>query len=75
MTKVLVTAELAKLCASVEKTIRDAVQSPRTCLTCDLFDEEREVCMHPQQANLRPPARIIAYGCIHHIDTDSDIPF
>lgn len=75
MTKVLAAAELAKLCASVEKTIRESVQAPRNCLTCDLFDEAREVCLHPQQANLRPPARIIAFGCVLHIDTDADIPF
>jgi hypothetical protein len=75
MTKVLTCAELAKLCASVEKTIRESVQAPRTCLTCDSFREDLEQCQHPQHAGVRPPVRIIAYGCILHMNMDDDIPF
>ena len=75
MTKQLTCDALATLCASVEKTIRENVQAPRTCLTCDAFDEPMETCQHPQHAGIRPPARIIAYGCVLHVDTNSDIPF
>lgn len=41
----------------------------RTCLTCDMFDEETETC---RKWHARPPARTIAYGCDDYIE---EIPF
>ena len=32
----------------------------KNCLTCTLFNERVEVC---HLASVRPPARVIAYGC------------
>lgn len=75
MTKQLTCGALAQLCHSVEKAIREQVQAPRTCLNCDLFDEPHELCNHPQHAGIRPPARIIAYGCVLHFNTTDDVPF
>lgn len=40
-----------------------------SCLTCQHFQEEREVC---GLAQARPPARTIAYGCDSWQDT---LPF
>lgn len=41
----------------------------QTCLTCDMFNEETETC---SKYAVRPPARVIAYGCEHYVE---DIPF
>jgi hypothetical protein len=43
----------------------------RSCLTCQHFDETRELC---KPAQLRPPARVIANGCPKYDDI-YDIPF
>ncbi len=43
----------------------------RTCCNCDSFDDKREVCTY-NNANIRPPAKIIATGCEKHNDL---IPF
>lgn len=75
MTKQLQCGQLALLCAEMEKLFRHHVSAPRTCLTCGEFDEAHELCQHPQHAGVRPPARIIAYGCVLHFDIDQDIPF
>lgn len=32
----------------------------QSCLNCENFDEKNELC---KLCNLRPPARVIAYGC------------
>lgn len=41
----------------------------RTCVKCDTFDHEAEVC---KRFNARPPAKVIAYGCDEFIE---EIPF
>ena len=43
----------------------------KTCMTCDNFDEPKELC---KLYNLRPPAKIIAFGCEKYEDGDQ-IPF
>ena len=43
----------------------------RSCLTCQHFDETRELC---KPAQMRPPARVIANGCPKYDDI-YDIPF
>lgn len=42
----------------------------RSCLNCEYFNEEKEIC---KQYNQRPPARIIAYACKDWADIE--IPF
>ncbi len=42
----------------------------RRCLNCRYFNEKEEVCTASN--NMRPPARIIAYGCEMH---SAEIPF
>lgn len=43
----------------------------RSCLSCTKFSEIKELC---GKFDLRPPARVIAFGCPHYEDND-DIPF
>lgn len=44
----------------------------RSCLTCMYFKEDAEVCEHKQNSGLRPPARVIAFGCKLYSE---EIPF
>jgi hypothetical protein len=43
----------------------------KTCVECLYFDEPSETCQF-NQSNMRPPARIIAFGCDVF---EYDIPF
>lgn len=43
----------------------------RSCLTCDNFDEAKELC---KLANQRPPAKIIATACPQWHSLE-DVPF
>jgi hypothetical protein len=43
----------------------------QNCLNCLNFNEQTELC---KLCNMRPPAKIIAYGCEAHED-HNDIPF
>lgn len=58
--------DLAKF---ISKLKRDIEVFTRSCINCEHFNEEKELC---SMFNARPPARIIALGCEHHID---EIPF
>lgn len=63
-----------KIKESINKIIqdKDIIQFPyRTCLNCDNFLEKSELCKLVYQ---RPPARVIAFGCDKHDDTEQ-IPF
>lgn len=43
------------------KSIASVVEcTVKTCITCENFDEDKEQC---GLNGLRPPARIIAFGC------------
>ncbi len=54
------------------RVLEDAVNHPfKTCLRCDNFDEEKELC---KLYNARPPARVIAFGC-EKFDDENWIPF
>jgi len=44
----------------------------KSCLNCDLFNEETETC---KKWNSRPPARVIAFGCGDWENVDDTIPF
>lgn len=43
----------------------------KTCIRCDNFNEEKEIC---KLYNARPPAKIIAFGCEKFSD-EHWIPF
>jgi len=43
-----------------DKKLVSAKCSKRTCITCDYFDEGVETC---ELVLVRPPAKVIAYGC------------
>lgn len=43
----------------------------QTCLRCDNFDEPKEIC---KLFNMRPPAKVIAFGC-EKFDDKEWIPF
>ncbi len=64
----LLTAKLAGRKLSVPVISNEVLQS---CLNCENFDEKTETCGVYRQ---RPPARVIAYGCVSYSDSD-DIPF
>lgn len=51
---------------------RDLVAS---CVTCTNFDNHEELCNLGQPKPLRPPARIIAFGCPSYNDVSDEIPF
>ncbi len=60
----------------VRSTRLEMHQSPcESCLTCQSFNEEHEVCMisvdKATNTYMRPPARVIAFGCPNY----DDIPF
>lgn len=59
MTKYLSDRERSYLEAAVADLIETA-RLYRSCLTCQHFDEDRELC---GLAGARPPARTIAAGC------------
>lgn len=57
---------------ALTKTLfKDEIFPFQTCITCSHFDETNELC---RLYKLRPPARIIAFGCKSYADQD-EIPF
>jgi hypothetical protein len=57
--------------ALVQPAIVDALtKATRTCLTCDHFEQAKELCQFHNY--MRPPARIIAFGCSDYVN---EIPF
>lgn len=56
---------------SIEREIRNGL---RTCVTCEHFDKDAEVCKLAEPAQ-RPPATVIAYGCAKYNFEFDDIPF
>jgi hypothetical protein len=50
----------------IEQALRAAT---KTCMTCDHFRQVDEIC---QKYNMRPPAKVIAFGCPAYED---EIPF
>lgn len=56
-----------------EKAIRKAMEIEypfQTCINCINFDEANELC---RLVKMRPPARVIAFGCPKY--DDDKIPF
>ncbi len=57
---------------AIYRVLEDIANYPfRTCIKCDNFDEAKEIC---KLYNLRPPAKIIAFGCEQY-KADDWIPF
>jgi hypothetical protein len=67
----------AKLSQLIENTIKDVSPSNmlfQSCIVCEHFGEN-EIC---SRYNVRPPARIIVFGCQHYEESshiDGDVPF
>lgn len=61
----------AKLAEALVSTTERWVAARRTCVTCQAFNIGDEIC---DKFNARPPAKIIAYGCVEYFG-DDDIPF
>lgn len=59
--------DLQSLVGKAVETILKDKQAYQTCLVCERFNENTEIC---QLANARPPARVIAYGCPQFIDKE-----
>ncbi len=56
----------------IERKITEERNYPyRNCLNCQHFVEGLENC---KRWNMRPPARVIAYGCPDHLDVEG-VPF
>lgn len=65
--------EISSLCTNaIANVLESTANFPfKTCLRCDNFDEPKELC---KLVNMRPPAKVIAYGCDKFCD-DNWIPF
>lgn len=66
--------EIKRLTVEQMEGLRDYIcdaleRATKSCLTCDNFIEETEIC---RLNNQKPPARIIAFGCECYADK---IPF
>ena len=67
----------AKLAQLVTETIKDVTSSNmlfQSCIVCEHF-QDNEIC---KLYNVRPPARIIVFGCKNYEESsniDGDIPF
>lgn len=44
----------------VKLAVDNLKSAMQTCLNCEHFSEQREICL---TYNQRPPARVIAFGC------------
>lgn len=67
----------AKLSQLIENTIKDVSPNNmlfQSCIVCEHFGEN-EIC---SRYNVRPPARIIVFGCQNYEESshiDGDVPF
>ena len=76
------TRTIGEIASMIADQVRDTVQETidlnvRNCVTCKQFDQAGETC---KLAGIRPPAKIIAYGCeqwqeIDPFGMDDEIPF
>ena len=67
----------SKLAALVQDTIKEVTPANmlfQSCIVCTHFGEN-EIC---KMFNMRPPAKIIVFGCVKFQESDSpdmDVPF
>ncbi len=67
-------SKLSQLLVEVIKDVTPSNMLFQSCIVCEHFGED-EIC---KQFNVRPPARIIVFGCSKFEETsnlDGDIPF
>lgn len=72
--KLEISSKLAQLLVEVIKDVSPSNMLFQSCLVCEHFGED-EIC---KQFNVRPPARIIVFGCTKFEESshiDDDIPF
>jgi hypothetical protein len=72
--KLELASKLSKLIADTIADVSPSNMLFQSCIVCEHF-EENEIC---KMFNLRPPARIIVFGCVKFEETsniDGDIPF
>lgn len=68
-------SRLTNLVASVIADVTPSNMLFQSCIVCEHFNSETEICA---QFNIRPPARIIVFGCVKFEEGshfDDDIPF
>lgn len=73
--KIELEARLAKLVANTIAEVSPSNMLFQSCIVCEHFNNETEICA---QFNVRPPARIIVFGCVKYTESshiDGDIPF
>lgn len=44
----------------------------KSCVNCENWEDSAEMCM---KYRARPPAKVIAFGCIDWFNLNDDIPF
>ena len=67
-------SKLAQLVVDTIKEVTPKNMLFQSCIVCEHF-QENEIC---KMYNVRPPARIIVFGCVKFKESDSldqDIPF
>lgn len=67
-------SKLAQLLVEVIKDVTPSNMLFQSCIVCEHFGED-EIC---KQFNVRPPARIIVFGCVKFEESsniDDEIPF
>lgn len=72
--KIEIASKLSQLIADTIADVSPSNMLFQSCLVCEHFGEN-EIC---KQFNMRPPARIIVFGCIKFEESsniDDDIPF
>lgn len=72
--KIEISAKLAQLLVEVIGNVTPSNMLFQSCIVCEHFGEN-EIC---KMFNIRPPARIIVFGCIRFEESsnlDGDIPF
>ena len=68
----------SKLAQLVQDTIKEVTPKNmlfQSCIVCENFETDTERC---KMFNVRPPARIIVFGCVKFQESDGpdmDIPF
>lgn len=72
--KIEIASKLSKLIADTIADVSPSNMLFQSCIVCEHF-EENENC---KMFNVRPPARIIVFGCVKFEESshiDDDIPF
>lgn len=72
--KAVISNKLSSLLSELIENVTPSNMLFRSCIVCEHFGEN-EIC---SQYNVRPPARIIVFGCQSYEETshvDDDIPF